>query len=74
VTAQTDQPALVITAGQPTADEIAAVVAVLFGRARPADAAGSRLVMRSEWASKSRLLQAPLQRGQHGWRASALPR
>jgi hypothetical protein len=74
VAAQTDHPGLAFTAGRPTAEEIAAVVAVLFARTGPAGAAGSRPVMRSEWASKSRLLRTPQQRGQHGWRASGLPR
>jgi hypothetical protein len=74
MTAATDQPALAITAGRPTAEEIAAIVAVLFARTGSAGAAEPRPLMRSQWASKARLQRIPLQRGQNGWRASGLPR
>jgi hypothetical protein len=66
-------PALAIVRGNPSAEQIAAVVAVLAARARPAEAPTPR-TMRSEWSSRSRLLRAPLARGRGGWRASALPR
>jgi hypothetical protein len=66
-------PALRIVAGQPTAEETAAVVVVLSAlasqqpQAPPAPA-------RSQWASRSRLLREPVSPGPGGWRASALPR
>jgi hypothetical protein len=67
-------PALAFVRGNPSAEQIAAVVAVLAARtARPADATQAR-ESRSEWSARSRLLRAPLPRGPGGWRASALPR
>jgi Acyl-CoA carboxylase epsilon subunit len=67
-------PALVIVRGNPSAEEIAAVMAVLAARTAPAGASGARASVRSEWSARSRLLRAPLLRGPGGWRASALPR
>jgi Acyl-CoA carboxylase epsilon subunit len=68
-----DPAAVAIVRGNPSAEQVAALVAVLAARARPAGAPAPRNV-RSEWSSRSRLLRAPLQRGPGGWRASALPR
>jgi hypothetical protein len=65
-------PVVAIVAGNPSAEQVAALVAVLAARARPAGAPTPRNV-RSEWSSRSRLLRAPLQHGHGGWRASALP-
>lgn len=66
-------PVLAIVRGNPSAEQVAALVAVLAARARPAAASPARNV-RSEWSARSRLLRAPLVRGPGGWRASALPR
>jgi hypothetical protein len=66
-------PVLEIVRGNPSAEQVAALVAVLATRTRPADAPTPRN-LRSEWSSRSRLLRSPLQRGQDGWRASARPR
>jgi hypothetical protein len=66
-------PVLAIVRGNPSAEQVAALVAVLAARARPAGAPAPGN-MRSEWSSRSRLLRAPLERGPGGWRASALPR
>jgi len=66
-------PVLRIVAGQPTAEETAAVVVVLSalaGQRAPAAAAPAR----SRWAARSRLLREPVSPGPGGWRASALPR
>ncbi|MGD0373395.1 MAG: acyl-CoA carboxylase subunit epsilon [Streptosporangiaceae bacterium] len=60
--------------GNPTEQEIAALVAVLFARAAPVSAPGAPPVVRSEWSARSRLLRSPLHRGPGAWRASALPR
>jgi hypothetical protein len=68
------EPALAITAGNPSAEDIAAVVAVLSARLRPAEATGAGQTARSRWSARSRQLRAPLQRGPGAWRASALPR
>lgn len=66
-------PALRIVAGQPTAEETAAVVVVLSALARqqpPAPPAPAR----SQWAARQRLLREPVSPGPGGWRASARPR
>jgi hypothetical protein len=65
-------PALFIVRGDPSAEEIAALVAVLSARTASPGATKAR-TLRSEWSSRSRLVRAPLQRA-GGWRASARPR
>jgi Acyl-CoA carboxylase epsilon subunit len=67
-------PALAIVAGNPSAEQIAAVVTVLSARLRPAGATGAGQATRSRWSARSRQLRAPLLRGPGAWRASALPR
>ena len=67
-------PELAIVAGNPSAEEIAAVVTVLSARAGPAERIGSAETARYGWSARSRLLRAPVLRGPGGWRASALPR
>ena len=68
-------PALAIASGNPSADQVAAVLAVLSARAASAGAqARSGESGRSEWSARYRLLRAPLVRAPGGWRASALPR
>jgi hypothetical protein len=66
-------PALFIVRGAPSAEEVAALMAVLSARTASAGATRPR-TFRSEWSSRSRLLRAPLQRAAGGWRASARPR
>ena len=67
-------PELAIVAGNPSAEEIAAVVTVLSARSGPAGPTGSGETARYGWSARSRLLRAPVLRGPGGWRASALPR
>jgi Acyl-CoA carboxylase epsilon subunit len=67
-------PALVVVRGNPSAEEIAAVVTVLAARMESAGVIRARQTTRSEWSARSRLLRAPLSRGLGGWRASARPR
>jgi Acyl-CoA carboxylase epsilon subunit len=67
-------PVLTIVAGNPSAEEIGAVVAVLAAAMASADETRARDAIRSQWSARSRLLRAPLPRGPGGWRASALPR
>jgi len=67
-------PVIAIVAGSPTAEEIAALVAVLRALAAPGTAAGAGRTIRSEWSARSRLMRQPLSCGPGGWRASALPR
>jgi hypothetical protein len=67
-------PALAIASGNPSAEQIAAVVAVLSARAGSGGVARSGESGRSEWSARYRLLREPLIRAPGGWRASALPR
>ena len=67
-------PALAIVAGNPSAEQIAAVVTVLSARMRPGGPAGAGQPVRSGWSARSRLLRAPALRGPGGGRVSALPR
>jgi acyl-CoA carboxylase epsilon subunit len=67
-------PFLSIVSGTPTAQEIAAVVIVLAGRARPAQEPGVGASGRSEWSARSRLVRIGVRAGPGAWRASALPR
>jgi hypothetical protein len=68
---------LSVVAGQPTATEIAAVVAVLAARARggttPADGRAPAPASRRGWSERSRSLRAPIVARPGGWRASARP-
>jgi Acyl-CoA carboxylase epsilon subunit len=67
-------PALVFAAGNPSPEEIAAVVTVLSARPAQADRARVGETARSGWSARSRMLRAPTARSPGGWRASALPR
>ncbi|GAA1542291.1 hypothetical protein GCM10009678_25980 [Actinomadura kijaniata] len=76
-----DKPFLQIVRGDPTPEEVAALVAVLTARARTAAAARSAGEPGpvSRWADRSRGLRGPVAegvppRGTGAWRASALPR
>jgi acyl-CoA carboxylase epsilon subunit len=67
-------PGLVFAAGNPSPEEIAAVVTVLSARLARADRAGAGETARSGWSARSRMLRTPTARSPGGWRASALPR
>jgi acyl-CoA carboxylase epsilon subunit len=67
-----DQPLLVVK-GDASAEEVAALVAVLQGLAA-ATPAGDAPKPRSEWSSHHRKVRSPLTPGRGGWRSSALPR
>jgi hypothetical protein len=69
------RPALAVVAGQPTAEEVAAVVIALTARAAAAaGAAAPGAVPRSAWSASSQLMRDPVTAGPGAWRASALPR
>jgi hypothetical protein len=70
----TSQPVLVIASGSPSAEDIAAVVAVLAALPPPLPGVAQDGVRRSEWSARYRMMRAPLLRGPGAWRASALPR
>jgi Acyl-CoA carboxylase epsilon subunit len=65
----TESPYLRVVRGEPTASELAALVAVLATRSVPAAAAPS---VRSAWADPARRLRVG-RPGPGGWRRSALP-
>jgi hypothetical protein len=68
-----ERPVLTVIHGDPTREELAAVVVVLTGRAsQAAPAAAGRPP--SQWAARARQLRPQLTAGPGAWRASALPR
>jgi hypothetical protein len=69
-----DQPPLLVVKGDASADEVAALVAVLQGLAAAATTGGDAPKPRSEWSSHRRKVRTPLAPGRGGWRSSALPR
>jgi len=68
----TDSPLLRVVRGEPTAEELAALVAVLAARA--AASARPERRWRSGWADPATRPRAPLRPGPLAWRRSALPR
>jgi hypothetical protein len=73
-----NKPALRVVKGEPTPEELAALVAVVSARTAAA-AAGAAAVQSeqeraSDWASYWRNVRRPLQHGPGRWRASAHPR
>ncbi|MFF5258705.1 acyl-CoA carboxylase subunit epsilon [Actinomadura viridis] len=76
----TGKPFLQIVRGDPTPEEIAALVAVLTARAQAHAAASTAGPSTpSRWADRSRLTRGPVSeglrpRGPGAWRASAYPR
>jgi hypothetical protein len=66
-------PFLRVVRGDPTPEEIAALVAVLTARARAASASPPAPRPRSAWSDPSRRLRGTLPHGPGAWRASALP-
>ncbi|MFV2176212.1 acyl-CoA carboxylase subunit epsilon [Actinomadura sp. LOL_011] len=80
MTAET-RPFLQVVRGDPTAEEVAALVAVLTARAAAAAAArdGRGPARPPRWADRSRLVHGTAgetvrPRGRGAWRAAALPR
>jgi Acyl-CoA carboxylase epsilon subunit len=66
------RPMLRVVKGDPTAEEIAALVAVLA--ARSAAVGPKERPRRSEWAGHERRMRRPVHPSPGGWRASGLPR
>lgn len=71
-TTTADAPLLRVVRGELADEELAALVVVLFARAR--GGAGEQGAQRSAWASYWNSHRAPLAPGAGAWRASALPR
>jgi Acyl-CoA carboxylase epsilon subunit len=65
------EPLLRVVSGDPSAEELAALVAVLASLGGPAAAPTRRTPV---WNAPSRLVRSTRRSGPGGWRASALPR
>lgn len=67
-------PTLFQVLGDASAEEVAALVAVLQGVAAGAAAAGPDRQPAPEWSAPHRLVRSSYPSGPGGWRSSALPR
>ena len=68
------EPALIrIDRGDPTAEELAALVAVLAVAGSGQEAAPAKAAA-SGWTDRSRYVRGPLAHAPNGWRAAAFPR
>lgn len=65
------RPMLRVVRGEPTAEELAALVAVLAAKAGGGTPEPSRPV--SAWTDRSLLVRRPVAHGPGAWRASAFP-
>jgi hypothetical protein len=65
------RPVLRVVRGEPSAEELAALVAVLSARA--AGGAAAEQPRRTAWNHPARLVRAPVSPGHGGWRASSRP-
>ena len=70
---QAGPPVLRVVSGDATAEEIAALVAVLASRPRAGAGEATATPARSAWSDRYRLIRAPLLPGPGAWRRSALP-
>ena len=68
---QQKKPMLRVVRGDATAQEVAALVAVLAARATTATATEKPAPRRSEWARHERRMRRPMHPSPNGWRASA---
>jgi len=68
-----ERPLLAVVRGAPTVEELAALVAVVFGRSAAGDAADSPSTP-SHWVDRGGSLRRPIVAGPGAWKASALPR
>jgi hypothetical protein len=66
------KPVLRVVKGEPSAEELAALVAVVAARSVAAPAA--KPAPRSQWGHPARMVRTPHAFGPGQWRASALPR
>ena len=67
------EPRLTIVRGDPTPEEIAALVTVLTAQLQSSGQARADAAPRYGWSSRSRMVRGPILRGPGAWRASALP-
>ena len=73
-TSDQQPPLLRVVRGNPTHDELAALVAVVAARRAGAAEDTSSAVPRSGWTDRSRALRGIHRPGPHGWRSAGLPR
>jgi len=66
-------PFLHVVSGDPSPEELAALIAVIAARSGTADDASGASAP-SAWTDRSRGLRTPLHHGPGAWRASAFPR
>ena len=73
-----DEPALRVVRGEPTDDELAALVAVVAARMAAARAVAAAAAggdrSRSQWRNRGRNIRPAIGPGPGAWRASGLPR
>ena len=65
---------LQVVKGEPSAEELAALIAVVATRGGESAQMARLPVQHSAWAAPSRRLRVPLRPSTGAWRASALPR
>ena len=65
---------LQVVKGEPSAEELAALIAVVATRGGESVETEGLPARQSAWAAPSRRLRVPLRPGTGAWRASALPR
>ena len=70
---QDSAPLVRVVAGDPTPEELAAVVAVLAARGAAGGGAAEDGRSRSGWTDRTRGVRAPVHPSPGGWRASAFP-
>ena len=68
------RPTLTVVSGDATAEEVAALVAVLAAASGGGDAADAGGRGSSSWADRDVAVRRPLPHGPGAWRASGLPR
>jgi hypothetical protein len=68
-----DRQILRVVRGDATAEEIAALVAVLLARSADAETPSSARSVNNAWSDRSRQLRRPLSPAPGAWRRSALP-
>jgi hypothetical protein len=68
----TEKPVLRIVRGEPTDEEVAALVVVVSSLQAPETAAEKP--RRSAWSDRRVLVREPLEHGPGAWRASGFPR
>jgi hypothetical protein len=71
---ESEQILLRVVQGDPTDEELAALVAVVAARRAAASGADTTPVRRSGWTDRSRAMRGIHHHGPNGWRSAALPR